>query len=255
MKRELRRYGQLDFEYTTPVERALARLRQFEPPEGYYLAFSGGKDSVALLGLANEAGVRFDAHHSLTTIDPPELVKFVKTCLVQIDKPPKSFNQLVVEAGLPGRIRRWCCRELKERGGGGRIVLTGIRAAESKKRQGRRMVETCWIDPTRRLVHPIIDWTEGDVWAYIRGRNLPYCSLYDEGFKRLGCVLCPMRRDTQIDIVRWPKTCEAIRKAAYRYWARHTKGTLRFKTPEVFWQWWIDRDSKAPSEYEQRLFD
>jgi len=259
------RYGQLDFEHQTPVERAIARLKQFEPPEGYYLAFSGGKDSVALLGLAQQSGVMFDAHHSLTTIDPPELVQFVKTCPVQIEYPEKSFHQLVQYHGLPLRQSRWCCQELKERGGSGRIVLTGIRAQESTKRKGRNMVETCYLDSTKRFVHPIIDWSKADVWAYIRDRNLSYCSLYDEGFERLGCILCPMTRDTERQMKRWPKTCEAIKHSVYRLWnQRSTVGTSRttpaqflrkHPTPEALWQWWIDRDAHLPNECEQRLFD
>ena len=133
--------------------------------------------------------------------------------------------------------------------------MTGIRAQESAKRKGRKMVETCYLDSTKRFVHPIIDWSTADVWAYIHDRKLPYCSLYDEGFDRLGCVLCPMTRDIERQMARWPKTCEAIKHSVYRYWERQTKGGQRFPTPESLWQWWIDRDSKAPSEYEQRLFD
>ena len=49
------------------VQIAIDRLRTFEPPEGYYLAFSGGKDSQAVYHLCREAGVKFDAHYSLTT--------------------------------------------------------------------------------------------------------------------------------------------------------------------------------------------
>ena len=60
------------------VETAIQRLRAFEPPEGYYLAFSGGKDSQCIYHLCKEAGVRFDAHYSLTTVDPPEAVYFIR---------------------------------------------------------------------------------------------------------------------------------------------------------------------------------
>ena len=60
------------------VQIAIERLRFYEPEEGYYLAYSGGKDSDAILELAKMAGVKFDAHHNLTTIDPPELVYHVR---------------------------------------------------------------------------------------------------------------------------------------------------------------------------------
>ena len=60
------------------VQIAIERLRQFEPDEGYYLAFSGGKDSITIYRLAEMAGVQFDAHYRVTTVDPPELVKFIQ---------------------------------------------------------------------------------------------------------------------------------------------------------------------------------
>ena len=61
------------------VEQAIDILRMFEPKEGYYLAFSGGKDSQCVYHLAQLAGVKFDAHYSVTSVDPPELVRFIKT--------------------------------------------------------------------------------------------------------------------------------------------------------------------------------
>ena len=60
------------------VQIAIDRLRTFEPPEGYYLAFSGGKDSQTVYHLCREAGVKFDAHYSLTTVDPPEVIYFMR---------------------------------------------------------------------------------------------------------------------------------------------------------------------------------
>ncbi len=61
------------------VQKSIERLKFFEPvKEGYYLAFSGGKDSVVLKRLAEMAGVKFDAHYSVTTIDPPELTQFIR---------------------------------------------------------------------------------------------------------------------------------------------------------------------------------
>lgn len=63
---------------TDKVQRAIDILRSFEPPEGYFLAFSGGKDSQCVYHLAKMAGVKFDAHYSVTSVDPPELCRFIK---------------------------------------------------------------------------------------------------------------------------------------------------------------------------------
>ena len=60
------------------VEDAIKRLQQYEPEDGYYLAFSGGKDSVVCKRLCEMAGVKFDAHYNVTSVDPPELVRFIK---------------------------------------------------------------------------------------------------------------------------------------------------------------------------------
>ena len=60
------------------VDVAIERLRLFEPKEGYYLAFSGGKDSQVIYHLAKESGVRFEANYNITGIDPPELVYFIR---------------------------------------------------------------------------------------------------------------------------------------------------------------------------------
>lgn len=70
--------GQLNMSGLDKVETAIKRLQTFEPPEGYYLAFSGGKDSAVIKALADMAGVKYDAHYNLTSVDPPELVKFIK---------------------------------------------------------------------------------------------------------------------------------------------------------------------------------
>jgi len=53
-------------------------LREYEPTEGYYLAFSGGKDSIVCYDLLLKSGCKFDAHYSVTTIDPPELMRYMK---------------------------------------------------------------------------------------------------------------------------------------------------------------------------------
>lgn len=115
---------------------AIQALKSFEPPDGYYLCYSGGKDSDVIRILAQLAGVKHDIVHNLTTVDAPETVYYVRSIPgVIIDKPPKSMWRLIVERRLPPtRLARYCCEELKERGGVGRLKITGVRKAESPKR-------------------------------------------------------------------------------------------------------------------------
>ena len=113
-------FGEVD-----KVKIAITRLRLHEPKDdGYYVAFSGGKDSCVVLDLCKRAGVKFDAHYNLTTVDPPELVRFIKKYHPDIwetrTKPEKSMWDLIVQKGIPPtRIMRYCCTVLKESGGGG----------------------------------------------------------------------------------------------------------------------------------------
>ena len=232
---------------------AIERLKTFEPPEGYWVAYSGGKDSDVILDLIRRSGVKYDAHHSLTTADPPEVVWHVrKQKDVEIHRPKRTMWELIRYNGMPPRRNaRYCCRTQKESGGTGRIVVAGIRRMEGANRSNRQMVETCYRDPTKKYLNLIVDWSTTDVWQSIRQKEIKYCSLYDEGFKRLGCVLCPMNRDVQLHLTRWPKMCRA--------WKRAIKDTFNpektgFANAEEYWQWWLDRDRKMRPDKDEMLF-
>lgn len=248
------------------TETATALIRKHEPVDSYYLAFSGGKDSCTIKKLAQMAGVRFDPHYNNTTIDPPELVAFIKQHHpdVKWNMPKKAMMTRVAEKpGLPPtRGMRWCCAEYKEMGGDKRTLLMGVRRAESNKRK-------VWSEVSEDLrenkaICPIVFWADEDVWAFLRAHNVPYCNLYDEGWTRLGCVGCPLATKTNQarEFARWPRYEANWKRAIIANWERyHNKLKVRgkdrgkpyyharFKTGEDMWEWWLT--AKRPDYFRE----
>jgi len=245
--------------------------------------FWGQIDSQCIYHLAKEAGVKFDAHYNLTTVDPPELMYFIRENYpdVIIDKPIKTMWQLIVEnGGPPTQIMRFCCRELKERGGEGRICVTGVRWAESTRRknnrnvfeivtgtkknkiifndngEGRKLFENC-MQKGKRVVNPIVDWDDINVWDYLNSQSIPHCSLYDEGFNRLGCIGCPMattnRREREFE--RWPKyKANYIRAFERMLEHRRERGKEEiWASAEAAMHWWIYGSDKDHAQIEGQM--
>lgn len=251
---------------------AIDRIKTFEPQEGYYVAFSGGKDSVVILDLVKRSGVKFDAHYNITGIDPPELFYFIRDQHpeVQRHRPEKTMWKLIVEKMMPPtRLVRYCCESLKERGGKGRTVLTGIRWEESARRSKRTMNEACFRDSLKHYLHPIIDWADADVWQYINENNIPRCSLYDEGFKRLGCIGCPMAGKGRVkEFDRWPRYARLYGKAfaaaaaaanlaalGPEFGGRGRNAKLRWKTGDAMFAWWMDEQHTKDDPDQTTIFE
>lgn len=272
------------------IQRAIETIKLFEKaalqmdPEGYYLAFSGGKDSQVVYQLAHMAGVGFTAHYHITTVDPPELVWFIQKEYPQVrmEKPGMSMRQLIIWKGFPPTRRiRYCCSELKEKGGEGRFVITGVRWAESRKRckrglaeiagkksaevillnndndEKRRLIENCQIKG-KRVLNPIIDWTDTDVWNFIHRYIPKHCELYENGFSRLGCIGCPMAsvRKREWELARYPKFKAAYLRTFDRMLKERKRDPadgVRWKNAEDVYQWWLYGNQKTEKQIRGQL--
>ena len=93
---------------TDKVKNAVEMLRMFERDDGYYVAYSGGKDSTVLLELMKMAGVKYDVHYAVTTVDPPELVRFIisqfDTVIYDMSDTPMRGHDKYFTTHVPGKL-------------------------------------------------------------------------------------------------------------------------------------------------------
>lgn len=277
---------------TEKVKASVERIKAFEPSDGYLLAFSGGKDSVVLKALADMAGVKYQAYYNVTSVDPPELVYFIREKCPDVEwnypryddgKRITMWNLIPRKQCPPTRLMRYCCEKLKEGTGSGRYVLTGVRWAESNRRadthgvvtlqkgtrgdtpegferskrggiilnndngDARRVLETCYAKQ-KKMVNPIVDWGDSDVWEFIKAENVPYCGLYDCGFKRLGCIGCPMAgKHRHEEFQRWPRYKKLYLNAFAKMQVARAAGKPLFlnfamdnPTAKDVFDWWME---------------
>ena len=248
-------------------ERLALRL---DSKDGFYLAMSGGKDSQVLYHIAKLSGVKFKAHMNLTSVDPPEVIRFVKQHYpdVELIKPRMSIYEMAKRKHImPTRRFRWCCAEFKEVSGAGKVTLIGVRKQESARRAKREEISTniknkrteetfdqwseheesmvaCIGGKDKILVSPIIYWAERDVWEFLNTNHIPHCELYDKGYTRIGCICCPMSQPRQKwkEIEHWPHVkrnwLKTIRWMIDSGYINHS-----FSDAEIGFRWWISGKS------------
>lgn len=156
------------------------------------------------------------------------------------------------------------------------MITTGVRWAESaarKKNRGiyeagrdlilsndnddkRKLFENCAIK-AKRICNPIIDWTDEDVWDYIRSEHVKTNPLYQCGFSRVGCIGCPLARKKtrSFEFARYPKYQKMYIRAFERMLEERERrgkmdGTWRIGTTgmDVF-HWWME-DGVLPGQVE-----
>ncbi|MBS7641955.1 MAG: phosphoadenosine phosphosulfate reductase family protein [Candidatus Bathyarchaeia archaeon] len=170
------------------------------------LAYSGGKDSLATLSIALEAGLDPILIFNDTGLELPETVDNVHRVADRFSldileaSAGDSFWSYLDIYGPPARDYRWCCKLCKlipmnrlYRRVGEALSFIGQRRFESRRRSRSGSVGRNKLLPNVIYCAPINDWTMLHVWLYLRRVKLDsYANpLYREGFDRIGCYLCP----------------------------------------------------------------
>lgn len=278
-------------------QQAIERLRlAAQMSETYYeqpliVTTSGGKDSDVCLALAQAAGINFEVQHNHTSADAPETVYHVRDTFRKLEERgiqctvnyptykggrATMWNLIPRKLMPPTRVVRYCCAVLKEGSGKGRMITTGVRWAESaarKKNRGiyeagrdlilsndnddkRKLFENCAIK-AKRICNPIIDWTDEDVWDYIRSEHVKTNPLYQCGFSRVGCIGCPLagKKTRSFEFARYPKHQQMYIRAFERMLEERERrgkmdGTWKIGTTgmDVF-HWWME-DGVLPGQVE-----
>ena len=280
------------FGISNRTEIAIERIKAMAPIAeniyGYYTVMvSGGKDSSIISDLAIRSKTKCKFEVSWTGIEYPETVYFLRREKERIEKLGYTFDfviprdsegkqltmwKLIERHGFPTRYMRFCCEKLKEAAGRNAYCILGIRWAESPRRKKewflheiankklmtnsdneaiRRLTEHC----TRKrklMLNPIIDWSTADVWDYINENNLPYNPLYDKGFKRVGCIGCPMKNNKE-ELENNPRWAALYKKAAEKYLLNYAKKREYPKTNiDTYYAWWTRAASENGNDL---LFD
>ena len=160
-------------------------------------SFSGGKDSTAVWHIAQKAGVT-NAFFIDTGLEFPETIEFVKSQNVEFISKAGNFWQAVEKAGPPAKDHRWCCKLLKLNPlkvhlneTGECLTVQGNRWYESWNRAELEAVTQNPNNPLQLNISPIRSWRALDVFFYLWLKEIPYNPLYEMGYERIGCYLCP----------------------------------------------------------------
>jgi phosphoadenosine phosphosulfate reductase len=230
-----------------------------------YVSFSGGKDSLVALDLAKAALKQreFKAFFLNTGIEFPETVEFARSFCEKLGVPLEevgagsAFWEQVEKFGPPAKDFRWCCKVCKLASAGNLkignenckiqgeeaaskiayLTIDGKRRHESFSRARISASETNPFVPAQLNIFPIRDWKALEVWLYIYWRRLSYNPLYDLGFERVGCWLCPSA--LAAEYIRVKELHPEMHEKWNRFllgWAK-SKGLSEKFVEHGFWRW------------------
>lgn len=187
----------------------MSGMLEMYDPEHIAVAWTGGKDSTVVLALWREVlkSKEITGAFALsidTGVKFPEVMSFRDSLAAEWGVDVKVVSPDLEIKDYPVAIDPVkCCADLKIRPLHNAIdefeidlLISGIRRDEHPSREGRKYIEIR-SDPDHTMLNPILEWTEMDIWSFITMHQIPYCELYDQGYRSLGCRPCTVKGDGQ----------------------------------------------------------
>lgn len=216
----------------------------------FYVAFSGGKDSIATLDVVQRALPHnaFKVVFGDTQMEFPDTYRLVDTVEAQCRAAGIDFIRAKSEQapadtwrvfGPPAEVRRWCCsvhkttpqiltlRQITGKADFTGVALYGVRHAESVRRSTYKPVTPSAKHKGQIAAYPIIDWSSAEVYLYIYAYNLPMNDAYKRGNRRAGCLVCPMAGGSRdwITDMDYPEAVKPFRAVIADMYSQHYTGT------------------------------
>jgi phosphoadenosine phosphosulfate reductase len=210
------------------------------------VSYSGGKDSLATLLLVRDCLEHFEVMFANTGLEFPETVENVHEVEKHYSLSIKTFDagdvfwQSIDSFGPPTVEARWCCKTCKlgpismlieQLFPRGCLTFIGQRKYES---EGRARSDKIWKNPwvgNQIAASPIQNWSALHIWLYLFWKKAPYNILYEQGFDRIGCWLCPSGSLAEMS---------RIKEIHPRMWAKF-EGKLREYAKKMgYGEGWVD---------------
>lgn len=181
-------------------------------PLDMFISFSGGKDSTVTADLVTRALSNPKIMHIFgdTTLENDFTYQYVerfkkehpKTPLITAKNKEKDFNELCKLVGPPSRVMRWCCtifktgtiqKKIRSLYRDKKRIYTfyGIRRSESASRSKYDRESDSPKITKQKIISPIIDWLDFDIWLYLLTTGIDFNEAYRVGYARVGCWCCP----------------------------------------------------------------
>lgn len=208
IKANVNRFNSIKSEATNFINRVSAGYKLDE----LFISFSGGKDSTVTRDLVVKALSEPKIIHIFgdTTLEFPLTYEYLErfrannryTPMLTAKNKEKDFYDLCDILGPPSRVMRWCCtifktgpitRKISSTFKDKKKIITfyGIRRSESNSRSKYDRESDSPKITKQKVMSPIIDWYDFDVWLYILTSNIDFNDAYRLGYSRVGCWCCP----------------------------------------------------------------